>query len=130
MIDTNRLLEQFMGGGREGSGAGNRGDLLKGAAAGGLLGLLVGNKKARKMAGGLVGYGGAAAAGALAFKAWQNWQQGKPAENADRHARGCGASRSAFSAGNAAGEERPAIRFDPGDGHDRGGQGGRAYRCR
>jgi uncharacterized membrane protein YebE (DUF533 family) len=82
MIDTNRLLEQFMGGGREGSGAGNRGDLLKGAAAGGLLGLLVGNKKARKMAGGLVGYGGAAAAGALAFKAWQNWQQGKRVDTA------------------------------------------------
>ena len=42
-----------------------------------MLGLLVGNKKARKMAGGLIGYGGAAAAGALAYKAYQNWQQGK-----------------------------------------------------
>ncbi len=82
MIDTNRLLEQFLGGGQDGPGKGNRGDLLKGAAAGGLLGLLLGNKKARKMAGGLVGYGGAAAAGALAFKAWQNWQQGKRVDTA------------------------------------------------
>jgi uncharacterized membrane protein YebE (DUF533 family) len=86
MIDTHRLLEQFMGGGGDdsgkGAGSGNRGDLLKGAAAGGLLGLLVGSKKARKMAGGLVGYGGAAAAGALAYKAYQNWQQGKRVDTA------------------------------------------------
>ncbi|MEX2332770.1 MAG: tellurite resistance TerB family protein, partial [Pseudohongiella sp.] len=38
---------------------------------------LVGNKKVRKMGGGMLAYGGAAAAGALAFKAYQNWQQGK-----------------------------------------------------
>lgn len=82
MIDPKSLLEQFMGGGQDRPSTGNRGDLLKGAAAGGLLGLLVGNKKARNMAGGLVGYGGAAAAGALAFKAYQNWQEGKRVETA------------------------------------------------
>lgn len=81
MLDTNQLLNQFLGVNNSSSsgphpGAG-RGDLMKGAAIGGILGLLVGNKKARKVAGGLVGYGGAAAAGALAFKAYQNWQQGK-----------------------------------------------------
>ena len=86
MIDTNKLLNQFMGGNAGSTqginpGAG-RGDLMKGAAVGGILGLLVGNKKTRKMAGGLVGYGGAAAAGALAFKAYQNWQQGKQATTA------------------------------------------------
>lgn len=86
MIDTNRLLNQFMGassGATPGMnpGAGG-GDLMKGAAVGGILGLLLGSKKARKMAGGLVGYGGAAAAGALAFKAYQNWQQGKQATTA------------------------------------------------
>ena len=43
---------------------------------GGILGLLLGSKKVRKMTGGLVGYGGAAAIGALAHKAYQNWQQG------------------------------------------------------
>jgi len=54
------------------------GGLAGGVAAGGLLGLLLGNKKARKtigkMAGGVVGYGGAAALGALAYRAYQNWQ--------------------------------------------------------
>jgi len=54
---------------------------LGGVAAGGLLGLLVGSKKARKtagkLAGGVVGYGGAAALGALAHRAYQNWQDQK-----------------------------------------------------
>lgn len=85
MIDTNKLLQQFLGGGAEtqpGATNGGRGDLLKGAAAGGILGLLVGSKKGRKLAGGVIGYGGAAAAGALAFKAYQNWQQSKSASTA------------------------------------------------
>ncbi len=82
MIDTNRLMEQFMGGSPDRGGKSGKGDFVKGAAAGGILGLLVGSKKARKMAGGLVGYGGAAAAGALAFKAYQNWQQGKQVDTA------------------------------------------------
>ena len=55
--------------------------VVGGLAAGGLLGVLLGNKKARKkvgkLAGGVVGYGGAAALGALAFQAYQNWQSGK-----------------------------------------------------
>lgn len=64
---------------------------LGGVAAGGLLGLLLGNKKARKkvgkLAGGVVGYGGAAALGALAHRAYQNWQQQKsqPAQAAPAH---------------------------------------------
>src|SRR5690606_35727882 len=53
-----------------------------GALAGGLLGVMMGNKKMRKMGGGMVAYGGAATAGALALKAYQNWQQGKPAATA------------------------------------------------
>lgn len=97
MIDTSKLLEQFLGGrnsnapaqnggtgnpfagagGMPGSGGGfNPGGFAGGAAMGGILGLLVGSKKVRKMTGGLVGYGGAAALGALAHKAYQNWQQG------------------------------------------------------
>jgi len=84
MIDTNKLLEQFLGGGAGSSTQtpNGRGDFVKGAAAGGLLGLLLGSKKVRKMAGGAIGYGGAAAAGAMAFKAYQNWQQGKQAATA------------------------------------------------
>lgn len=88
MIDTNRLFEQFLGSGQNtsqeqagmggiGQGGAGKGSFVKGAAAGGILGLLVGNKKMRKMAGGMIGYGGAAAAGALAYKAYQNWQHGK-----------------------------------------------------
>lgn len=45
-----------------------------GALAGGALGLLLGNKKFRKMGGKLAGYGGAAALGALALKTYQDWQ--------------------------------------------------------
>jgi len=90
-MDPKRLLEQFLG-----PGAGDRvagglqtardkfagSGVAGGLAAGGILGLLLGSKKARKMAGGLIGYGGAAALGALAFRAYQNWQQGRTAQEA------------------------------------------------
>lgn len=87
MFDPKSLLEQFLGGN---SGAGLRGagqqirnsldqysgsgGFARGAAAGGLLGLLLGGRP-RRMAGGALGYGGAAVLGALALKAWQNYQQ-------------------------------------------------------
>lgn len=45
-----------------------------GALAGGALALLLGNKKFRKMGGKLATYGGTAALGALALKAFQDWQ--------------------------------------------------------
>jgi uncharacterized membrane protein YebE (DUF533 family) len=94
MIDPNNLFEQFLGPNaansiRQTSGATKQqldnmglGGFAGGAVAGGILGLVLGNKKMRKMAGGAAGYGGAAAAGALAFKAYQNWQQGKAAATA------------------------------------------------
>ncbi len=53
------------------------GGALGGLAAGGILGALLGQKKVRKMAGGALGYGGAAVLGALAHRAYQNWQEGK-----------------------------------------------------
>lgn len=93
-MDVNKLLEQFMGSTRSDSTASTSaqdnspiggmlgGGFGKGAAVGGLLGLLLGNKKMRKMAGGAIGYGGAAAAGAMAYKAFQNWQQGKQVQTA------------------------------------------------
>lgn len=94
MINANNLLEQFLGPNagnsiRQAGGSAKQqldsmgmGGFGGGAVAGGLLGLLLGSKKMRKMAGGVVGYGGAAAAGAMAFKAYQNWQQGKAAATA------------------------------------------------
>jgi uncharacterized membrane protein YebE (DUF533 family) len=105
-MDAKKLLEQFLGGdlGRQLGGLtqgggdwqaklGRAGDIAKqkyeqsgglkgpaGAAlAGGVLGLVLGNKKLRKLGGGALGYGGAAAIGALAYKALQNWQQGRSA---------------------------------------------------
>jgi uncharacterized membrane protein YebE (DUF533 family) len=44
------------------------------ALAGGALGLLLGSKKGRKMGGTLLTYGGLAALGAIAYKAYGNWQ--------------------------------------------------------
>lgn len=90
MIDPKSLLDQFLGSqtgqGMRDAGQGVKGRLdqysgsggfVRGAAAGGLLGLLLGGKKVRKMAGGALGYGGAAVLGALALKAYQNYQQKK-----------------------------------------------------
>lgn len=50
------------------------GGLAGGAAAGGIMALLMGNKSARKFAGKAATYGGAALLGGLAYKAFQNWQ--------------------------------------------------------
>lgn len=48
---------------------------MGGAAAGGVMGLLVGSKKGRKFAGKAAAVGGAALIGGIAFKAYKNWQQ-------------------------------------------------------
>jgi uncharacterized membrane protein YebE (DUF533 family) len=92
MFDPKSLLDQFLGSStgqvmrNAGQSAKGRldqysgsGGFMRGAAAGGLLGLLLGGKGIRKMAGGALGYGGAAALGALALKAYQNYQQKKGA---------------------------------------------------
>ena len=102
MFDARRLLDQVMNSAQGGDlsrmareltgGAGSagmpeaasgtapqaasgNGQLWKGAAAGGLVGLLIGNKKSRKMlgkgAGTALKLGGLAAVGALAYTAWQ-----------------------------------------------------------
>lgn len=96
MLDAKRLLDQFLGqqqapdapaGGAaaQGSGAGfsvgniigDTGSFAKGAAAGGILGLLLGGKKPKKLAKTALTYGGAAVVGGLAYRAWQNWQTQK-----------------------------------------------------
>jgi uncharacterized membrane protein YebE (DUF533 family) len=92
MFDPQSLLDQLLGGqaGNTARGVGQSvkgkldqysgsGGFARGAAAGGLLGLLLGGKSVRKMAGGALGYGGAAALGALALKAYQNYQQNQAA---------------------------------------------------
>lgn len=59
-------------------GSGGLGGLLYGAGGGALaasaLGLLLGNKSARKYGGQALTYGGLAALGVLAYKAYGNWQ--------------------------------------------------------
>lgn len=45
------------------------------ALAGGALGLLLGSKKGRKLGGKVLTYGGMAALGVVAYKAFSNWQQ-------------------------------------------------------
>jgi uncharacterized membrane protein YebE (DUF533 family) len=66
-------LGNLLGGGSEGLGS-----LLSGAGGGalaaGAMGLLLGNKKARNFGGKALTYGGLAALGVLAYKAYGNWQ--------------------------------------------------------
>jgi uncharacterized membrane protein YebE (DUF533 family) len=127
MFDPKQLLETFLGGeqhpaGQQSTSAGWAGaaDLLggidrqkagsfaTGAATGGLIGLLLGSKKARKFGGGLLGYGGAAVLGGLAYKAWRNYQmnQGRPAISAGSGFPGPAAARPAPTESG----------FDPGQG--------------
>lgn len=111
MLDTKRLLDQFLGAPSQGGlpqiqnrggfpaqrsqqdgPAGGLGDMVGGlgnvlggnlggigggAVAGGLAALLMGSKSGRKMAGTALQLGGMAVVGALAYKAYQNWQSGK-----------------------------------------------------
>lgn len=87
MINAKSLLDQFMGSGGGGPGQGIGGITGKGglsgaaggAAAGGLIALLLGSKSGRKLGGKALTYGGAAAVGALAYRAWQNYQAGRQA---------------------------------------------------
>lgn len=90
MFDPKLLLDQLLGGeaanqlrnaGRQATQridqASGSSAFAGGAVAGGVLGLLLGSKKARKLAGGALGYGGAAVVGALAYRAYQDYRQGQ-----------------------------------------------------
>lgn len=79
MFDAQKILQQVLGG-QQGSGTSQKSggmissDHVTGAAVGGLAGLLLGSKSARKMAGPVAQLGGIAAVGTLAYQAWQAWQ--------------------------------------------------------
>ncbi|MDZ3996162.1 tellurite resistance TerB family protein [Pseudomonas sp. Teo4] len=91
-MNTRGLLDQLLKSGQEllnkqttsgsagkpAASAGGLGSLLSGAGGGalaaGAMGLLLGNKKARKYGGKVLTYGGLAALGVLAYKAYGNWQ--------------------------------------------------------
>ncbi|MGY4490307.1 tellurite resistance TerB family protein [Pseudomonas sp. TE3610] len=103
-MNTRGLLDQLLKSGTDllqGKGSapsspatGALGSLLSGAGGGalaaGAMGLLLGNKKARKIGGQALTYGGIAAVGVLAYKAWSNWQAQQhtaprePAQTLDR----------------------------------------------
>ena len=75
------LLQNKAGGSQQkgaSSGTSALGGLLSGASGGalaaGAMGLLLGSKKARKVGGKVAVYGGLAALGVLAYKAYGNWQ--------------------------------------------------------
>jgi uncharacterized membrane protein YebE (DUF533 family) len=77
MFDAKRLLDQFLGG-QDGKGGG---EFMKGAGggalAGGLAAILLGTKTGREFGGEALKLGGMAAVGALAYKAYRDWQAGK-----------------------------------------------------
>lgn len=88
-MDVSNLLNQLLGAaggqqadnageGRPASAGGVGGGFLSGrggaALAGGAMGLLLGSKKGRKMGGKALKYGGVAALGMMAYKAYGNWQ--------------------------------------------------------
>lgn len=81
MFDAKRLLDQFMGGQGGQGGSSGGGDFLRGAGggalAGGLAAILLGTKTGRKLGGEALKLGGMAAVGALAYKAYRDWQAGK-----------------------------------------------------
>jgi uncharacterized membrane protein YebE (DUF533 family) len=78
-----KTAQQSLGGGME-SLTGSKdvkgavgGSFGKGALVGGALGLLLGNRKARKMGGKVAVYGGLAALGVMAYKAYGEYQKQK-----------------------------------------------------
>lgn len=85
-MDINRILTSVMGtAGSVGEQAmtkarssGLPSGLVGGAAAGGLAALILSNKKARKMGGKALKYGGMAAIGGLAYKAWSDYKAQNP----------------------------------------------------
>lgn len=92
-MDIMKLVDGFLGSGAAGSSSAGQqiggalknlpGGLAGGAAAGGLVALMLGSKKARKMGGTVLTYGGMAVVGGLAYKAWQNYKAGQSDRPAD-----------------------------------------------
>lgn len=90
-MNTRSLLDQLLNSGKDllqNQGGGNRGgnpgldsglggllgSIGGGALGGGAISMLMGSKKARKMGGKVITYGGVAALGLVAYKAYSNWQ--------------------------------------------------------
>ncbi len=70
-----KTAQQSAGGLGNAAGVKSGADFGKGALTGGALGMLLGNRKARKMGGKVAVYGGLAAVGVLAYKAYGDWKK-------------------------------------------------------
>jgi uncharacterized membrane protein YebE (DUF533 family) len=70
-----KTAQQSAGSLGDAAGVKSGADFGKGALAGGALSLLLGNRKARKMGGKVAVYGGLAAVGVLAYKAYGDWKK-------------------------------------------------------
>ncbi len=84
-MNIQNLLDQLLGAGQSAAqkaGQSGYANFGTGMLAGGALGLLLGDKRVRKFGGKALTYGGAAALGALAFRAYSNWQQQQAAVGA------------------------------------------------
>lgn len=83
-MNARNFLDQLLGmgqgmlGGQAGQTGSSGPGLGTGLLAGGALGAILGNKKLRKMGGGALAYGSAAALGALAFKLYRDRQARQP----------------------------------------------------
>ena len=79
LLKAGNDMLQGGGGASSNSGTSRTKDMLVGAGGGAAataaLGMLLGNKRHKKMAGKVITYGGLAALGVLAYKAYGNWQQ-------------------------------------------------------
>ncbi len=76
LLKSGRALLELGGLAKGGeSQPGLSGDLGRGALMGGALGLLLGSKRVRKLGGNLIAYGGMAALGAVAYRAYAEWQR-------------------------------------------------------
>ena len=98
-MDINRLIDGFFGSGGNQQSASNQqaksglsgamsgfpGGLAGGAAAGGIVALLLGSKKARKIGGKALTYGGMAAVGGLAYKAYSDYKRNQQAQPAQQN---------------------------------------------
>lgn len=90
-------LSRQLGGSASESGTGSGSGVdVKSLLGGGALGLMVGSRRGRKLGGKALKYGAIAGVGALAWKAWQNYQgsaggsqanEGEPVEQLDSQAR-------------------------------------------
>jgi len=87
-MNSRGLLDQLLKSGQsvlqqKNAGGGFLSGAAGGALAAGALGILLGNKSARKVGGKVITYGGLAALGALAYKAYGNWREQQGAQSAD-----------------------------------------------